>query len=68
MFALAKMLHLIKSGTNGCVARLYTMDEDILKKLTQSIYSEISYVAELSIEELLPFISGEILCSMKKDN
>lgn len=62
IFALAKMLYLAKSDKEK---RFYVMDEEALKKVSSALYSQLSCVASLTREELLPFICGEIVCAKK---
>lgn len=65
IFALARILYLAKCGKLPEVKKLYVMDEDILRKTSQILYSEISYVVDVSQEDVLPFIAGEIDCKRK---
>ena len=66
IFALARILYLAKCGKIPEVKKLYVMDEEILRRTSQILYSEISYVVDLSFEDVLPFIAGEIVCKKKK--
>lgn len=65
IFMLAKLLYNIKQGKNENVKKLYASDEEILKKLTKILYSELSCVISLEENDVLPFINGEIECSKK---
>ena len=65
IFALARVLYLAKCGKIPGVKKLYVMDEDILRKTSQILYSEFSYVVELTQDDVLPFIAGEISCRRK---
>lgn len=66
IFATARMIYEIKSGKNAEISRLYSIDEDALKKITQMIYSEISYIVDISEEQVLPLICGEITVVERK--
>ena len=66
IFALAKQLYLIKTGKLVITKTFTNWMDDILKKTSQILYSEFSYVVDISQEELLPFIAGEIKCQEKK--
>ncbi len=65
IFMLAKLLYNIKQGKNENVKKLYASDEEILKKLTKILYTELSRVISLEENDVLPFINGEIECSKK---
>ncbi len=65
IFALAKMLYNAKLGKIDGITKIYTVDEDILKKTSQFLYTEFSYVANITPDEVLPFICGEIVCKKK---
>lgn len=66
IFSLARVLYLAKCGKIPNVKKLYVMDEDVLRKTAQILYSEISYVVDLEQEDVLPFIAGEMTCKRKR--
>ena len=45
--------------------RLYTSDEEMLKKIIKILHSEFSSVIKIEPEEVMPFIFGEIECEEK---
>ena len=65
MISIAKTLHKIKNGNYEGVKKLYSVDEDMLRKITQMLYQEFSVIVNITPEELLPFICGEINCCKK---
>ena len=66
IFALAKQLYLIKTGKLAVKKAFTSWMDDILKKTSQILFSEFSYVVEITQDDLLPFIAGEIKCEEKK--
>lgn len=66
IFAIAKQLYLVKTGKINAAKTFTSWMEDMLKKTAQILYQEFSYVAEVSYDEILPFIAGEIDCPEKK--
>ena len=66
VFALAKQLYLVKTGKMPVAKAFTAWMEDMLKKTAQILYQEFSHVAEISYDEVLPFIVGEIDCKEKK--
>ncbi len=67
IFALSKQLYLVKTGKIQVEKSFTAWMEDMLKKTAQILYSEFSYVTEITYEEILPFIAGEIDCPEKKE-
>ncbi len=65
IFGVAKQLYLLKNGKLPYTANFTSWMEDLLKKTSQILYSEFSYVVDMTPEELLPFIAGEIDCKEK---
>lgn len=63
--ALAKRLYEIKNGKYPEIKKLYSSDEDTLKKIAQILYIEFSYTVDITQEQVLPFICGEINCKRK---
>jgi len=59
MFGLARLLCEIKKSS-GTERRLYASDEEILKKLIVIIYTEISLVSEVSLDEISAILLGEL--------
>ena len=59
MFGLARLLCDIKKSSDNA-KRLYASDEEILKKLITIVYTELSLVSEVSMDEIPAIISGEI--------
>lgn len=66
IFALAKQLYLIKTQKIDSCKSFTSWMDDIMKKTAQILFSEFSYVVELTQDELLPFIAGELKCKEKK--
>ena len=66
ILALAKQLYLIKSGKIEVTKSFTVWMDDILKKSAQILYMEFSQVVSMTQDEILPFISGEIVCKEKK--
>ncbi|MBQ9703396.1 MAG: CarD family transcriptional regulator [Clostridia bacterium] len=64
ILALAKLLYLAKNGKEQ-KKRLYTSDEEMLKKIIKILHSEFSSVIKIEPEEVMPFIFGEIECEEK---
>lgn len=65
IFAIAKQLYFIKTGKIETVSNFTNWMEDTLKKTSQILYSEFSYMVELTQDQLLPFIAGEIECKKR---
>ncbi|MBE6664400.1 MAG: hypothetical protein E7602_07910 [Ruminococcaceae bacterium] len=65
IFGVAKQLYLLKNGKLSHNVNFTSWMDDLLKKTSQILYSEFSYVVDMTPEELLPFISGEIDCKEK---
>ncbi|MBQ8545917.1 MAG: CarD family transcriptional regulator [Clostridia bacterium] len=65
VFGIAKQLYLVKTGKLPVNVNFTAWMEDVLKKTSQILYSEFSYVVDLTFDELLPFIAGEIDCKQK---
>ncbi len=65
VFAIAKQLYLVKTGKLVTQVNFTNWMDDMLKKAAGILYSEFAYVVNLSEEELLPFIAGEIDCNKK---
>ena len=65
VFGVAKQLYLLKSGKLPYAANFTAWMDDLLKKTSQILYSEFSYSVDITPEELLPFIAGEIECKEK---
>ncbi|MBQ7760693.1 MAG: CarD family transcriptional regulator [Clostridia bacterium] len=65
IFQLAKQLHYARVGKIESVKKLYTMDEDMIRKISQLLYEEFAYVADITTDQVLPFIAGEIICPEK---
>lgn len=66
MVALIRHLYGIKSNKNDLSKKLYSIDEDALKKMSLALYSELSFVMEITFEQVIPFICSEINCIEKK--
>ena len=64
ILALARLLHKTKLE-GGTEKRLFSSDEEMLKKTTKILHSEFSLVLEIDLEEVIPFIFGEIDCVEK---
>ncbi|MBQ8145195.1 MAG: CarD family transcriptional regulator [Clostridia bacterium] len=65
IIATVKMLCEIKDGKNSNVKKLYTMDEEFLKKALQILFMELSHILIITQEQLLPYLLGEIKCARK---
>ena len=65
VFGIAKQLYLVKTGKLPVNVNFTAWMEDVLKKTSQILYSEFSYVVDFTFDELLPFIAGEIECKQK---
>ena len=59
IFMLAKLIYKAKNCKLENVKKLYSSDEEILKKLVRIIYAELSYVVSLEEDDVLSFINGE---------
>lgn len=68
LFSLAKLLHLAKSGKIPSVKKLYAMDDEIIRRISQLLYLEFAYSVDIEIDQVLPFVAGEIQCSRKEMN
>lgn len=66
IFSLAKLLESAKSGEIECVKKLYVLDDDAIRRVSQILYAELSYSVELSPDEVLPIVAGKI--ELKKKN
>ncbi len=64
ILCLAKLLHTIKTDDSDS-RRLLTSDEEILKKIIKILHSEFSIVLDISPDEIIPYIFGEITCNEK---
>ncbi len=64
ILALAKLLCKTKSE-GGAEKRLFSSDEEMLKKSIKILHSEFSIVLDITLEEMIPFIFGQIECSEK---
>ena len=65
IFAIAKQLYLVKNGKLDTEVNFTNWMEDTLKKTAGILYSEFSYVVDITEEQILPFIAGEIDCNKK---
>ena len=64
ILCLAKLLYTIKTDDSDS-RRLLTSDEEILKKIIKILHSEFSIVLDISQDEIIPYIFGEITCNEK---
>lgn len=62
ILALTKLLYKTKLNSES---RLFTSDEEMLKKTVKILHSEFSLVFDISIDEVIPFIFNEINCPEK---
>lgn len=62
LIKIIKCLHSIKTGKNLSVSRLYSVDEEALRRISHSLFSEFSVNVSLTFDELIPFICGDITC------
>lgn len=60
MVALVKYLYEIKNNKQGLTKRLYSIDEDALKKMSFALFSELSHIIKILPEQVIPLICGEI--------
>ena len=65
IIALARCLYGIKNGKLLNIKRLFSIDEEMLKKITQALFIEFSYVMKIEQEQVLPFINKEIMIDKK---
>jgi CarD family transcriptional regulator len=65
IFAVAKQLYFVKNGKLATQANFTSWMDETLKKAASILYSEFLYVVDLTEDELLPFIAGEIECNKK---
>ena len=65
MFQLAKQLYCAKTGKIPTVKKLYSMDEEMIRKISLLLFDEFTCVADLTVDQVLPFIAGEIICPEK---
>ncbi|MBQ9744714.1 MAG: CarD family transcriptional regulator [Clostridia bacterium] len=64
ILALAKLLYRIKCNTTD-KRRLYVSDEEILKKAIKLLHEEFSLVLKIELDEVMPYIFGNITCEIK---
>lgn len=64
ILSLCKLLYTIKSG-QGTTKRLYASDEEIYKKAIKILHSEFSSALNIELEEVMPFVLGELDCVEK---
>lgn len=60
IIGLAKLLCRVKAGRTDIPKKLCTSDEELLKKLKKILYSEISLTVDITEDEVVPFILGDI--------
>lgn len=65
VFSLAKLLYKAKNGEIPNVKKLYVLDEDAIRKVTQILYAELSYSLDVSSEDVLAVASGKIQLKRK---
>jgi hypothetical protein len=56
---------LVKNGKLATQANFTSWMDETLKKAASILYSEFLYVVDLTEDEILPFIAGEIECNKK---
>ena len=61
ILCLAKLLCIVKEEKSD-KRKLYSSDEELLKKILKILHSEFSIVFEISLEEISQFIFGKIDC------
>ncbi len=64
--AIIRHLYQIKANKQDSSKRLYSVDEDALKRMSFALYSELSFAMEITPEQVIPFICNEINCIEKK--
>ena len=60
IIGLANLLCRVKAGRTHISKKLGTADEEILKKLKKILYSELSLTVDITEEEIVPFILGDL--------
>ena len=67
IFLLAKQLHYAKTGRIPNVKKLYSIDEEMIRKISLLLFDEFACIADLTVDQVLPFIAGEIICPEKSN-